>query len=210
MIAIIDYDIGNLGSVLKAFRYLGLEARLTRDFNDLRRAAGIILPGVGAFGQGMCNLREMGFEPVIKDEIAGGKPFFGICLGMQLLLDGSEEAEGIQGLGLIPGLVKKFNRSKVGKIPHMGWNQIEIVKQDPVFSGLSGENFYFVHSFYASPETENNIVGKTRYGDTEFASVVRKENVWGMQCHPEKSSKLGLKVLKNFSEVVYGGDNTGN
>lgn len=210
MITIIDYDIGNLGSVLKAFKYLELEARLTREIKDIKKADGIILPGVGAFGQGMLNLREMGFEKVIKEEVAAGKPFFGICLGMQLLLDSSEEADGISGLELVPGKVKKFEQEKVGKIPHMGWNQVEILSDDPVFNGLNGEHFYFVHSFYAYPEEDKFTIGKTVYGGTEFTSVIRKDNVWGMQCHPEKSSKVGLKVLKNFSEVVYSGNNTGN
>ena len=210
MIAIIDYDIGNLGSVLKAFKYMGIEAVLTRKISDIKKADGIILPGVGAFGQGMINLREMGFEEVIKKEVADGKPFFGICLGMQLLLDKSEEAEGIPGLGLIPGQVKKFSKEKVGKIPHMGWNQVEIICNDPIFSGLNNEDFYFVHSYYAFPEDDKYSIGKTVYGKTKFTSIMRKDNVWGMQCHPEKSSRVGLDVIKKFSEVVYDGDNTGN
>ncbi|MFP4016056.1 MAG: imidazole glycerol phosphate synthase subunit HisH [Halanaerobiales bacterium] len=210
MIALIDYDIGNLGSVYKAFKYLDIDVVLTRDTEDIKRADGIILPGVGAFGEGMLNLRRMGFEDVIKEEVAAGKPFFGICLGMQLLFEKSAEAEDVPGLGLIPGEVVKFEKEKVGKIPHMGWNQVEVVREDPVFKGLDGKNYYFVHSFYVVPEDKKYIVAQTQYGETEFASVVRKDNVWGMQCHPEKSSKVGLQTLKNFCEVVYSGNNTSN
>ena len=202
MIAIIDYDIGNIGSVLKAFKYLEIEAVLTKDLAEIKKSSGIVLPGVGAFGEGMRNIRKLGLEDTIKEEIAKGKPFFGICLGMQLLFDASEEAKGETGLALIPGLVKKFERKSVGKIPQIGWNQVELIKEDPIMEDLSGEDYYFVHSFYPAPESEDFVVGKTVYGDTEFASFVRRENVWGMQCHPEKSSKIGLQTLKNFGEVV--------
>jgi len=210
MIAIIDYDIGNLGSVVKAFKYLNIEVVLTRDYEDIKRSDGIILPGVGAFGEGMNNLRKMGFEEVIMEEVAAGKPFFGICLGMQLLLDKSAEASDIPGLGLIPGEVVKFEKEKVGKIPHMGWNQVELVKDDPVFQDLSGKYYYFVHSYYVAPKSDNYVLAKTQYGQTDFASVVRKDNVWGMQCHPEKSSTSGLQTLRNFCEVVNSGNNSSN
>ncbi|MFW6022361.1 MAG: imidazole glycerol phosphate synthase subunit HisH [Halanaerobiaceae bacterium] len=210
MIAIIDYDIGNLGSVVKAFKFLDLDVTLTRDYSDIRKADGIILPGVGAFGEGMNNLRKMGFEEVIMEEVDAGKPFLGICLGMQLLLDSSEEAEGVPGLGLIPGEVVKFEKEKVGKIPHMGWNQLNVVKDDPIYNELDGRNFYFVHSYYVAPESDEYTIARTGYGKTEFASVVRKNNVWGMQCHPEKSSQVGLQTLRNFCEVVYNDNNSGN
>ncbi|MFP4661060.1 MAG: imidazole glycerol phosphate synthase subunit HisH [Halanaerobiales bacterium] len=210
MIALIDYDIGNLGSVYKAFKYLDIDVVLTRDTEDIKKADGIVLPGVGAFGEGMLNLRRMGFEDVIMEEVAQGKPFFGICLGMQLLFEKSAEADDVSGLGLIPGEVVKFQKEKVGKIPHMGWNQVEIICEDPIFKGLNGKNYYFVHSFYVVPEDKKYIVAQTEYGKTGFASVVRKDNVWGMQCHPEKSSKVGLQTLKNFCEVVYSGNNSSN
>lgn len=210
MIAIIDYDIGNLGSVVKAFKYLDIEAILTRDTADIKRADGIILPGVGAFGEGMNNLRKMDLEETIKKEVARGKPFFGICLGMQLLFEKSAEAENVSGLGLISGGVVRFRKEYVGKIPHMGWNQVEVLKNDPVFKGLNAKNFYFVHSYYVVPDNDKYIVARTGYGKTDFVSVVRRDNVWGMQCHPEKSSEAGLQTLRNFCEVVYSGNNSSN
>lgn len=210
MIIIIDYDLGNLASVEKAFRYLGIEVFLSKNVEDIKKADGIVLPGVGAFGEGMKNLRKMGAERIIINEVSAGKPLLGICLGMQLLLENSSEAEGVRGLGMIPGCVRKFEKESVGKIPQIGWNQLELVQRDPIFNELNGCNFYFVHSYYVLPDDKKYIVTKTRYGMTEFASVVRKNNVWGMQCHPEKSSKAGLQTLKNFCEVVYNGSNSGN
>lgn len=202
MIAIIDYDIGNLGSVLKAFKYLDIDAVLTKDVMEIKKADGLVLPGVGAFGEGMQNLRRLGLEKVISEEVDKGKPFFGICLGMQLLFESSEEASGEIGLALIPGEVRKFDSEAVGKIPQIGWNQVELTREDPVFAGLNGENYYFVHSYYVAPDSDEFVLGKTVYGDTEFTSVVRRNNIWGMQCHPEKSSKVGLQTLENFGEVV--------
>lgn len=210
MITVIDYDIGNLGSVIKAFDYLEIEVKLTSNPEEIKTAEGIILPGVGAFREGMENLLRLGFEKVIKDEVAKGKPFFGICLGMQLLFDSSEEDPGVSGLSLIPGRVVRFKQEEVGKIPQIGWNQLELVQDDPIFSELDKEYFYFVHSYYVQPDNEKYIVTQTGYGSRSFPSVVRKDNVWGMQCHPEKSSQAGLQVLKKFSEVVVCGSNTGN
>ncbi len=210
MISIIDYDIGNLGSVVKAFKHLGIPVMLTRNYRDLQKSTGIILPGVGAFGEGMENLRKLGLEGVIREEVGRGKPFFGICLGMQLLLSSSEEEKEITGLGLIKGQVKKLDRSKVSKIPQIGWNQVDIIRDDPVFKGVSGDYFYFVHSYFVKPEEEQYTLGLTTYGEETFASVIRYNNIWGMQCHPEKSGRTGLKVLKNFGEVVQNGDYTSN
>lgn len=210
MIAIIDYEIGNLGSVLKALKYLKVPVTLTMDYQEIKEAAGIILPGVGAFGEGMENLRSLKLEQLIKEEIAKGKPLLGICLGMQLLFTTSEEDRGITGLSLIAGQVKKFNPDKVGKVPHIGWNQVELVKDDSLFKKLGKEDFYFVHSYYVEPENKEVILGKTVYGSHEFVSVVKQNNIWGIQCHPEKSSRVGLQVLKNFSEVVYDGGYSGN
>jgi glutamine amidotransferase len=210
MIAVVDYEIGNLGSVVKAFKYLDIPVILTRNYQDLQKASGIILPGVGAFGEGMANLRKLGLEEVIKEEVDKGKPFFGICLGMQLLFSKSEEEKEITGLNLIEGQVKMFDRNKVGKIPQIGWNQVDILKDDLVFNKVSGDYFYFVHSYFVLPDDDQYVLGKTTYGEETFASVVRRNNIWGMQCHPEKSGRTGLKVLKNFSEVVLNGDYTGN
>lgn len=210
MIVVIDYDIGNLASVVKAFEYLNVPVKLSSDYRDLAEASGIVLPGVGAFGEGMENLRNLKLEKGIIEEVKTGKPFFGICLGMQLLFTSSEEDQGVAGLGLIEGEVKLFDRNRVGKVPHIGWNQVEVTKKDPVFTGLSGENFYFVHSYYVEPVQDDVVLGKTDYGNQTFAAVVRKGNIWGMQCHPEKSSQLGLSVLKNFSGVVLNANNTSN
>lgn len=208
MIVVIDYDIGNLASVVKAFEYLNVPVKLSSDYRDLAEATGIVLPGVGAFGEGMENLKRLKLEKRIIEEVRTGKPFFGICLGMQLLFSSSEECQQTTGLGLIEGEVKLFDRNKVGKVPHIGWNQVEITKEDPVFNGLNGSNFYFVHSYYVKPVRDDVILGKTDYGDQTFVAVVRRDNVWGMQCHPEKSSQVGLNVLKNFSEVVLNANNT--
>ena len=211
MIAIIDYGIGNLGSVVKAFKYLEIPVTLTSDENEIRSAEAVVLPGVGAFGEGMNNLQERNLKQVIFDDVADGKPFLGICLGLQLLFSSSEEDHDIPGLDLIDGKVTKFDIKQVDKIPHMGWNQVELKQDDPVFEGFSRpHNLYFVHSYYVDPVDEDVILGKTKYGSEDFVSVIRKGNVWGIQCHPEKSSKVGLKVLKNFNEVVSNGSNSGN
>lgn len=210
MIAIIDYEIGNLGSVLKAFSYLDVPVVLTGDSRKIEEAEGLVLPGVGAFGEGMNNLKKLKLVEVIKKEVAAGKPLLGICLGMQLLFDGSEEDPEIEGLGLISGRVKRFKSEIVGKIPHIGWNQVEPVTNDPLFAGLKSNYFYFVHSYYPEPVEEEVVLGKTGYGKQKFASLVKKEKIWGIQCHPEKSSRIGLKMLKNFSEVVFNGDIPGN
>ena len=211
MIAIIDYGIGNLGSVVKAFKYLEIPVTLTSDENEIRSAEAVVLPGVGAFGEGMNNLQESNLKQVVLEVVAEGKPFLGICLGLQLLFSSSEEDPDIPGLDLIDGKVTKFDIKQVDKIPHMGWNQVELKQDDPLFEGFSRpRNFYFVHSYYVDPVDEDVILGKTKYGSEDFVSVIRKGNVWGIQCHPEKSSKVGLKVLKNFNEVVSNGSNSGN
>ncbi len=203
MIAIIDYGIGNLGSVVKAFDYLQVPVTLTSNKQEIKSAEGVVLPGVGAFGEGMKNLKEAQIDQLIIDIVNGGKPFLGICLGLQLLFTSSEEESDVSGLDLIAGKVKKFDRDKVGKIPHMGWNQLELESEDQLFQDISRpRNFYFVHSYYVDPVDENVILAKTVYGQEKFTSVVRKNNIWGIQCHPEKSSKTGLKFLENFSEVV--------
>lgn len=203
MIVIIDYGIGNLGSVVKAFNYLKVPVTLTSDKQEIKNAKGVVLPGVGAFGEGMKNLKESQLDQLIIDIVNEGKPFLGICLGLQLLFTSSEEESNVSGLDLIAGKVKKFSNTKVNKIPHMGWNQLELESEDQLFQGISRpRNFYFVHSYYVDPVDEDVILAKTVYGREEFTSVVRRDNVWGIQCHPEKSSKTGLKFLENFSEVV--------
>ncbi len=203
MLAIIDYGLGNLGSVVNAFRYLDVEVVLTADKEDILAAEGIILPGVGAFGEGMKNLRKRNLDKVVINSVQKGKPLLGICLGLQLLFSSSEEDPDIKGLDLIKGRVKKFDEQNISKIPHIGWNQIELTDNDPLFKGLKKpRNFYFVHSYYVVPQNNQFSLGKTIYSSEKFTSVVRKNNIWGIQCHPEKSSKTGLKFLQNFSEVV--------
>ncbi len=203
MITVIDYGIGNLKSVVKAFEHLGVPVRLSSKPDDLFRSEGIVLPGVGAFGEGMNYLRKNNLDQVIIDFIHKGKPFLGICLGFQLLFSSSEEDKEISGLDLIKGEVKKFDTQIVKKVPHIGWNRVELVQDDPLFRDIVEPRFfYFVHSYFAQPEEEEVIIGKTTYGSYNFASVVRKDNIWGIQCHPEKSSDTGLAFLKNFSEVV--------
>jgi len=203
LIAIIDYGIGNLGSVVNAFRYLDIDVKLTAEKKDILAAEGIVLPGVGAFGEGMKNLQKRKLDKVIVDCVKKGKPLLGICLGLQLLFSGSQEDPDIKGLNLIEGRVEKFNEQKIKKIPHIGWNQIELIRDDPLFKDVSKpRNFYFVHSYFVMPDNSEFSLGKTIYSAKEFTSVVRRDNIWGIQCHPEKSSKTGLKFLQNFSEVV--------
>ena len=208
MITIIDYGIGNLGSVVKAFEYLEIPVELTDNKEKIRKAEAVVLPGVGAFGEGMRNLRKDDLDKVIYEVVEKGVPFLGICLGLQLLFTSSEEDKDIEGLNLLKGKVEKFDKNKVGKIPHMGWNQVKLQKDDPLFNGFTRDrNFYFVHSYYVSPEEKEVILGKTDYGKKEFVSVIRNKNIWGIQCHPEKSSKIGLRVLENFKEIVRGDGN---
>jgi len=201
MIAIVDYGMGNLRSVKKAFENLGFPANVTRDQDDIINSNGLVLPGVGAFGDCMKNLEEYDLAEPIKAFIKTGKPFLGICLGLQLLFEESEETPGVKGLGVLRGRVVRFPRfEKEGlKVPHMGWNQIEIKKPTPVLKGIpEGSWFYFVHSYYPEPEDDRIGSIKTHYG-VEFTSAVESENIFACQFHPEKSSTTGLKVLENFA-----------
>jgi len=189
VIAIIDYQMGNLRSVEKAFLKAGGRAVVTSDKKKIAKAKKVVLPGVGAFGDGMKELRKAGLVEVINDSIAQGKPFFGVCLGMQLLFEKSEEAPGVKGLGLLKGSVKKFRLKKPLKVPHMGWNRLK---------GISGAPYvYFVHSYYCAPDDKSIITATTDYG-IKFASMIQKDNVFGCQFHPEKSQDAGLKILENF------------
>lgn len=216
MIAVIDYGLGNLRSVSKALEAIGAEVEITNNPEKIARAKAIVLPGVGAFKRGMENLERLGIIPSLFSSIKDGKPFLGICLGLQLLFTKSEEYGIRQGLDIIKGSVKKFSGDV--KVPHMGWNQVKYVtrhtSQDTnknespegrslqLPKGVPDESyFYFVHSYYVEPEDQKVAVATTEYGQ-EFVSVVNKDNVWGVQFHPEKSEKLGLKVLKNFCHDV--------
>lgn len=206
MIAIIDYGMGNLRSVQKAFEKVGFEARVTADPADLRDAERLVLPGVGAFKDCMDNLRAGGFIEPIRRHVESGKPFLGICLGLQLLFSESEEFGRHSGLGIIPGKVVRFpaDMHVAGeelKVPHMGWNQIRLQPEVPLFRGVAeGSAVYFVHSYYVIPDDPTVIAAVTDYG-IEFCSAIRRENVMAVQFHPEKSQQIGLRILRNFGEM---------
>lgn len=198
MIAIIDYGMGNLRSVQKAFEYIGQNAVITAKTADLKNADRIVLPGVGAFKDAIKALDNTGLTSVLKDEIAKGKPFLGICLGMQMLFDKSYEDGEYEGLGLVKGQVVKFDTNL--KVPHIGWNKLIIKKQTPLFDGIEDLNYYFVHSYHASDCRAEDVETTCEY-DYEFVASVNKDNIWGVQFHPEKSGDTGLRLLKNFSNI---------
>lgn len=200
MIAIIDYGMGNLYSVEKAFVKLGASVMVTSNPNEIYKADKVVLPGVGAFGDCMHNLREYGMVEVIRQVIAQGKPFLGICLGLQLLFDGSEEDPGVDGLGIFHGMIEKISAPGM-KIPHMGWNSLDFCTPSPLFSGLSQNPFvYFVHSYHAVPDDSGLITAIAEYGGNVTAAVGR-DNVQAVQFHPEKSSAVGMNILANFIEA---------
>ena len=201
MIAILDYGLGNLGSISNMLKVIGEKSKITNDITSIRESDGIILPGVGAFDAGMSKLSESGLADVIKEEANMGKPILGICLGMQLLGKRSEEGT-LLGLDLIPFECKKFSfDDKSLKIPHMGWDIVDFRKQHPLLEGLTGQQrYYFVHSYYAVCENSNNILMTCDYG-IEFACSVVKDNVMGVQFHPEKSHDFGLSLLTNFVNI---------
>jgi glutamine amidotransferase len=205
-IVIIDYGMGNLRSVQKGFERLGFDARVTADPLEVERAGKLVLPGVGAFRDCMHNLREGGFVEPISAHVASGRPFLGICLGLQLLFTESEEFGLHQGLDIVPGRVVRFpegmrqGREEL-KVPHMGWNQIDIRRPAPIFQGVdSGASVYFVHSYYVVPEDPGVVATVTDYG-LPFCSAIWRENVMATQFHPEKSQAVGLRILKNFGEL---------
>ena len=207
-LAIIDYGMGNLLSVQKALARLGYAAEVSDDPGVITAAPGVILPGVGAFGDAMVNLRQKGLVAAISQVVARGVPFLGICLGLQLLFSTSEEGGLVAGLDLLPGAVKRLPGDV--KVPHMGWNQVRFPRPGALFQGIpEGTNFYFVHSYYIVPQEEGVVTGTTTYG-LEFAVSIQRGNLFGVQFHPEKSSSLGLEVLKNFGEVVRHADLTGH
>ncbi|EPG75998.1 imidazole glycerol phosphate synthase, glutamine amidotransferase subunit [Leptospira fainei serovar Hurstbridge str. BUT 6] len=200
-VIIIDYGMGNLSSVLRAFQECGASAEISDNPLDLKRATHIVLPGVGAFPDGINNLRERKFDQAIEHVVADGIPLLGICLGMQLLADTGYEVRKSDGLGLISGEVKKLDEGAGVRIPHVGWNEVKYKKDDSLFVDIpDNSDFYFVHSYHFEPASENAIVGITPYGQG-FVSVVRKDNVMGVQFHPEKSSQLGFKVIRNFLDI---------
>ena len=203
MTAIVDYGVGNLFSLSSSLKSLGLETEITRDAEKLRAADRIILPGVGDFGDAKAKLDDTGLVPVLLEE-AERKPFLGICLGMQLLFDRGFEYGEHPGLGLVPGQVVDLHNEledKTLKVPHMGWNSLQIVKDDPLFKYFQdGEYVYYVHSFYAK-DCAASTLGTSRYGNVAVTGAVRNGNVWGTQFHPEKSGDAGLRLLKAFAEL---------
>jgi len=206
MIAIIDYGMGNLRSVQKAFERFGADARIVTSPAEISGAQKVVLPGVGAFADAIGHLRERGLVEPVLEAIEQGRPFLGICLGLQLLFDVSYEDGEHRGLGVIPGKVVRFDfagdpAAESLKVPHMGWNRLFWERPCPVLAGLqSGEWFYFVHSYYVVPIDEAVICGRCEYG-VEFAAMIWRDNVFAMQFHPEKSQRAGLKIIENFAAL---------
>ena len=201
MIGIIDYDAGNIRSVEKALSYLGEKTVVSRDPDILKSVDKVILPGVGSFGQAMENLHRYEVVPVIRDMIEDGKPFLGICLGLQLLFESSEESPGAEGLGILKGKILKIPSSPGLKIPHMGWNSLQLQNNGRLFRNIPQDTYvYFVHSYYLQAQEPEIVKAVTGYGTGIHASV-EKDNVFACQFHPEKSGKYGLEILKNFAEL---------
>ena len=201
MIAIIDYDAGNLKSVEKALAYIGEESVITGEREEILKADKVILPGVGSFGDAMANLKRLGLDDVIREVAANGTPFLGICLGLQLLFESSEETPGVEGLGILKGKVLRIPDKEGLKIPHIGWNSLKLSNNGRLFQGMSGEPYvYFVHSYYLQAEDPDIVTATTDYSTCIHASV-EQGNVFACQFHPEKSSAVGLQILKNFAAI---------
>ena len=201
MIAIIDYGAGNLQSVKKAFDFIGAESVITNDPEVILSADKILLPGVGSFGDAMDSMEKNGLVETVKECALSGKPFLGICLGLQLLFEESEESPGVKGLGIFKGKIKKFSSDMGLKIPHIGWNSLEIKQKDTLFKDIPENAYvYFVHSYYLHAEDENDIATVTNYG-IDFHSAVGKNNIFATQFHPEKSGDVGLQILRNFASM---------
>lgn len=201
MIAIIDYGAGNLHSVKNALDFLGAENCVTKERQTILSADKVILPGVGSFGDAMDNLRRNGLEDTVKKAAESGKPFLGICLGLHLLFEGSEETPNVKGLGIFKGNVVKIPKKDKLKIPHMGWNSLELPKESKILKNIGDEPFvYFVHSYYIKPEDEGLISAYTEYG-SKLGVAIEKDNIFATQFHPEKSGKIGMQILRNFIEL---------
>ena len=201
MIAIIDYDAGNIKSVEKALAYLGEEVRITRDREEILASDGVILPGVGAFGDAMEKLHTYGLVDVIREVVRRQIPFLGICLGLQLLFEKSEESPGVEGLGILKGEILRIPAAEGLKIPHMGWNNIRFPNKGRLFAGVPEDAYvYFVHSYYLKAQDEKIVTATTEYG-THIHASVESGNLFACQFHPEKSSHVGLQILKNFAKL---------
>lgn len=199
-VSLISYGLGNLGSVVNMLKRVGTESRLVSTPEQILESDRLLLPGIGAFDTGMRLLDEQGLTPAIREFAATGRPVFGICLGMQLLLDSSEEGQSA-GLGLIPGRSLRFDEALGVRVPHMGWNLVEVLSPDPLVADLPEESrFYFVHTYRVVPDDDGHVLGVTQYG-VPFASMIRSGNVMGAQFHPEKSHAFGKQILKNFAQL---------
>ena len=200
-IVVVDYDAGNLRSVQRAMEHVGLRPRVTPDPRDVEQAAALVLPGVGSAQDCMRKLRVRGLVEPLKAYAASGRPFLGVCVGLQLLFDASEEGGGVECLGILPGVVKRFENAPGLKVPQIGWNQVEIVQRHALLEDVpSASYFYFVHSYYVEP-TPALTVGATNYG-VEFAAIVARDNVVATQFHPEKSADRGLQIYANFGRIA--------
>ena len=202
MIAIIDYQMGNLRSVQKGFERIGCEATITSDPAVLAKASKVVLPGIGAFADAITELKRRDLVAPIREAIENKKPFLGICLGLQLLFDCSYEGGEHEGLGIVPGEVRRFDVPREFKVPHMGWNQVHTRRESPLFAGIEDQtHFYFVHSYYVVPKDETVVAGVAEYPDP-FCAMICRDNLFATQFHPEKSQSAGLKVLQNFAELA--------
>lgn len=195
-VAVVDYDAGNTLSVTRALEKVGASVELTPDPERVLAADAVVLPGVGAFGDCVRKLRDRGMDEACLEAFRSGKPFLGVCVALQVIFESSEESPGVQGLGLLPGGVVRFGGADL-KVPHIGWNELSLVRAHPVLDGLDGEAFYFVHSYYPEPADDANLIGETEYG-ARFCSAAGRGNLVAVQFHPEKSSRAGLKLYENF------------
>ncbi|CAA9402810.1 MAG: Imidazole glycerol phosphate synthase amidotransferase subunit [uncultured Rubrobacteraceae bacterium] len=195
-VAVVDYDAGNTLSVTRALEKVGARVDLTSDPERVRGADAVVLPGVGAFGDCMKKLGERGMDVACKEAFRSGKPFLGVCVALQVIFEDSEESPGARGLGLLPGSVRRFKAGEL-KVPHMGWNELRLVRDHPVLDGLDGEAFYFVHSYYPEPAEPGDLLGEAEYGGP-FCAAAGRENLAAVQFHPEKSSRAGLRLYENF------------
>lgn len=204
MIAIIDYGAGNIQSVYKALRHIGCDCFITNKKDEIMSADGAILPGVGSFGDTVDNMEKLGIREAVKEFIASGKPFLGICLGLQLLFPASEESPEADGLNIFAGSIRKIPKKEGLKIPHMGWNSIEINPSSRLFTGIERNPYvYFVHSYFLNAYERDIVAAQTEYG-VMIDAAVEKDNVFATQFHPEKSGETGLNILRNFAEIVEG------
>ena len=195
-VAVIDYDAGNTLSVTRALKKVGGRVDLTPDPEKVTAADAVVLPGVGAFGDCMRKLRERGMDEACIETFGSGKPFLGVCVALQVFFEASDESLGVEGLGILPGKVVRFDVGEL-KVPHMGWNDLDLTRPHPVLDGLDGEAFYFVHSYYPEPAEPADLLGTSEYGTT-FCAAAGRENLAAVQFHPEKSSLAGLKLYENF------------